>query len=53
MGGILNLPKGDVIPLQGSSIGAKRLRIGGVRVIYHYEGDSIIITHIDNRGDVY
>jgi mRNA interferase RelE/StbE len=50
-------PKGDIKPLQGFSDGRKRLRVGGVRIIFTYDTDGkllvLSIIDIGNRGDVY
>jgi mRNA interferase RelE/StbE len=50
-------PKGDIKPLQGFGDGRKRLRVGGIRIIFTYdtEGKLLVLSIIDigNRGDVY
>ena len=46
-------PSGDIKTLQGMNDGSRRLRIGGYRVIYRQEGETIIIDKIDVRGGVY
>lgn len=50
-------PVGDIRPLQGFSDGRKRLRTGGWRVIFRYDGDGelevLLILDIGNRGDIY
>lgn len=46
-------PQGDIKPLQGTNDKSFRLRIGGYRVIYRVEYDTIVIDKIDSRGDVY
>lgn len=55
--GILGLletpPQGDIKPLQGTNGESFRLRIGGYRVIYRMEKDTIVIDKVDSRGDVY
>ena len=55
--GILGLltspPRGDIKPLRGTNGESLRLRIGGYRVIYRVENDTIIIDKVDSRGDVY
>lgn len=57
VGPTANFAIGDIKPLQGYSDGRKRLRIGGVRIIFKYDenGDLIILSILDigNRGDVY
>ena len=53
----LDPPQGDIKDMQGSTIGQKRLRVGGFRVIYRYLDDSgfeiLYIDEIGNRGDIY
>ena len=46
-------PEGDIKALQGINDGSLRLRVGGYRVIYRMEADTIIIDKVDSRGDVY
>ena len=46
-------PQGDIKPLQGTNDESFRLRVGGYRVIYRMERDTIIIDKVDSRGDVY
>jgi mRNA interferase RelE/StbE len=43
---------GDVKPLAGHS-GVKRLRIGDFRVIFEEDADTVRVTRIGPRGDVY
>lgn len=50
---INKIPLGDIKKLKGMSITAYRLRVGSVRVIYVIENDTIVISKIDNRGDIY
>jgi mRNA-degrading endonuclease RelE of RelBE toxin-antitoxin system len=50
-------PEGDIIPLTGKP-GEFRTRIGGYRVLFHYQilndGTKIILVDdVDNRGQVY
>jgi len=45
------LPNGDVKKLIG--IDGYRLRVGGVRVLFKRDGDTIHVIRIDNRGDAY
>ena len=49
---ILNLPKGDVLPLGGKP-GGFRLRVGKWRVLYQLTDDKITIRNIGTRGDIY
>ena len=52
---IHKLPEsGDIKPMSGRE-GMFRLRVGGYRVIYSVENESLIIRILDigNRGDVY
>lgn len=50
---IEGLPAGDVRPLRGTS-GSYRLRVGGLRVVFSYPvNDIILIEKIGPRGDVY
>ena len=45
-------PKGDIIPLSGQR-GYYRLRVGGYRVLYRIEKNTIFVTDIDPRGQAY
>jgi len=45
-------PEGDITTLSGWP-GYLRLRIGGYRALFHIEGDTIFVTNIDPRGQVY
>lgn len=46
--------KGDIRKLKGQVLkNAYRLRVGGHRIIFVWEGDEIKILKIDTRGDVY
>lgn len=42
-----------VKPLQHNWKGHYRLRTGKYRVVFHLEGDAIVIDRIDDRKDVY
>jgi mRNA-degrading endonuclease RelE of RelBE toxin-antitoxin system len=44
--------EGDIIPMIGQS-GYFRLRVGGYRALYYIENDTIFVTNIDPRGQVY
>lgn len=55
--GLLQIPPiGDVKPMEGEE-GYYRLRVGGYRVVYHYDRDGVlVILFVDTigpRGDVY
>jgi len=51
--GILKIPKGDIVPLQGTS-NSFRLRIGKFRIIFRWINDEqIFIQKVSPRGDVY
>lgn len=50
--GIYKLPLGDVKRLQGY-INYYRLRIGDFRVIYSVNGETIIVSAVLPRGEVY
>jgi mRNA interferase RelE/StbE len=45
-------PEGDIIPFSGQR-GYFRLKIGSYRIIFRYEIDCILVTHLDPRGQVY
>jgi len=45
-------PEGDIKTITGWK-GYFRLRIGGYRVLFHIADETIIITNIDSRGQVY
>jgi mRNA interferase RelE/StbE len=45
-------PEGDIRPVVGQP-GYFRLKIGGYRVLFRYRNNSIFVTHIDPRGQVY
>jgi mRNA interferase RelE/StbE len=45
-------PEGDIRPITGQK-GYFRLRVGDFRVLYRIEGNTIFVTNIDPRGQVY
>ena len=45
-------PEGDIKPYKGSS-GILRLRVGNYRAIFKVEDNSILVTHIEPRGQAY
>jgi mRNA-degrading endonuclease RelE of RelBE toxin-antitoxin system len=45
-------PEGDIRPYEGSP-GVLRLKVGGYRAIFKYEGNRILVTHIEPRGQAY
>jgi mRNA interferase RelE/StbE len=45
-------PEGDIKPLTGQA-GYFRLRVGKYRALYRIEDDTIFVTNIDPRGQVY
>ena len=45
-------PEGDIRPYEGSS-GVLRLRVGNYRAIFKFVEDSILVTHIEPRGQAY
>lgn len=46
--------RGDVRRLKGTADEAFRLRVGGWRVIFSYEGDASVLVHrVRPRGDAY
>jgi len=45
-------PEGDITTLSGLP-GYFRLRIGGYRALFRIEDDTIFVTNIDPRGQVY
>jgi mRNA-degrading endonuclease RelE of RelBE toxin-antitoxin system len=45
-------PRGDIRPYEGSP-GYWRLRAGGYRAIYTIENETILVTHIEPRGQAY
>jgi mRNA interferase RelE/StbE len=54
-GGLANLahepPQGDIKKLQGRE--DYRLRVGGYRILFRIENDTIIVTNIAPRGQAY
>ena len=51
---IEKLPDGDVKQIKGKNIITHRLRVGGWRVLYSFDGiDKISIEKIAPRGEVY
>ena len=45
-------PEGDIIPLTDQP-GNFRLTVGGIRVLYRIENNTILITNIVPRGQAY
>ena len=45
-------PKGDIKTLSGRA-GYFRLRVGGYRALFRIEDNTIFVTNIDPRGQVY
>jgi mRNA interferase RelE/StbE len=45
-------PEGDIRPYEGSP-GFLRLRVGNYRAIFKFEDSSILVTHIEPRGQAY
>ena len=45
-------PEGDIKPLSGQT-GYFRLRVRNYRVLFCYEDNTIFVTNIDPRGQVY
>ena len=50
--GIKNLPFGDIKKLKGYEM-SYRLRIGDYRVLYTFDGYTIIVTDVLPRGEAY
>ena len=50
---INKIPTGDIKQLKGMKITAYRLIVGKIRIIYVIEKDTIVISKIDYRGDIY
>ena len=46
------LPEGDIRPFEGSN-DILRLRVGNLRALFQYEGNYILVTHIEPRGQAY
>jgi len=45
-------PGGDIRPYEGSK-DVLRLRVGNYRALFRYEGNKILVTHIEPRGQAY
>ena len=45
-------PQGDIKTMTGQP-GRYRLRVGSYRALFHIENDSIVISQIEPRGQVY
>jgi mRNA-degrading endonuclease RelE of RelBE toxin-antitoxin system len=45
-------PEGDIRPYKGSP-GFLRLKVGNYRAIFKFEDNSILVTHIEPRGQAY
>jgi len=45
-------PKGDIVPVVGEH-GRYRVKVGNYRLLYRIKDNTILITHIDPRGQVY
>ena len=45
-------PEGDIRPYEGSP-GVLRLKVGNYRAIFKFVGNSILVTHIEPRGQAY
>ena len=45
-------PQGDIRPYEGSP-GVLRLKVGNYRAIFKFVGGSILVTHIEPRGQAY
>ena len=45
-------PKGDIRPYEGSP-GVLRLRVGNYRALFKFVDNSILVTHIEPRGQAY
>jgi len=48
-------PEGDIEPIEGQKKKREkwRLRIGGHRVLFKIQGDTIFVTHVVPRGQAY
>lgn len=52
--GLMNVPPdGDIRPMEGYPKNTYRLRVGGYRVVYSIDGDTIIVQKVGARGDIY
>jgi mRNA interferase RelE/StbE len=45
-------PEGDIRPYEGSP-GVLRLRVGNYRAIFKFVDNSVLVTHIEPRGQAY
>jgi mRNA-degrading endonuclease RelE of RelBE toxin-antitoxin system len=45
-------PEGDIMPVTGEP-GHFRTRVGSYRLLWRIKDDTILVTHIDPRGQVY
>ena len=45
-------PEGDIRPVVGQP-GRFRLQVGGYRALFKIEGNKILVTHIEPRGQAY
>ena len=45
-------PEGDIIPIAGKP-GRFRIRVGSFRLLFRIRDNTILITHIEPRGQVY
>jgi mRNA interferase RelE/StbE len=45
-------PKGDIRPYEGNP-GLLRLKVGKYRVLFKIEHETILVTHIEPRGQAY
>ncbi len=50
---LYKLPDGDIKSIKGGKVTKFRLRVGDFRIIYVICNDVIIVTDMDNRGDIY
>jgi mRNA-degrading endonuclease RelE of RelBE toxin-antitoxin system len=45
-------PEGDITPMSGEP-GRFRARVGSYRFLYRIKDNTVLVTHIDPRGQVY
>ncbi|MDR0315958.1 MAG: type II toxin-antitoxin system RelE/ParE family toxin [Treponema sp.] len=45
-------PEGDIMPVVGQA-GLFRTRVGAYRLLWRIKGNTVLVTHIDSRGQVY
>jgi mRNA interferase RelE/StbE len=45
-------PEGDITPMTGET-GRFRVRVGSYRLLYRIKDNTILVTHIDPRGQAY